>query len=325
MSRLFILIYDNKYYHDMEIEKSKLILTYEYLEIKKILNNKYSDDKLFLIVNLFVWVKACSDYDKYHKNLINIELFSQDMIKSVEKKIGFNISTDKLLLEFLISHLKGLIFRLKNEYEMNEENIDIEFKQKDRLFYDIKNSVLKLESIFKQKISDEEIYFLKMHFLASIERIKKQNMKPNRIIVITDLGYGSQKILINQLKSKFLVEIVYIGPYYKIDYSLLNDNNIEYILSTDNLDINRKVLKISPILTEQDINLLISNGLKKNNKKILLSDLMNIITENTIVQNKDKLVNSILNLLSYHIINDLDDNIQDIAFLKEENIVYLKI
>lgn len=117
---------------------------------------------------------------------------------------------------------------------------------------------------------------------------------------------------------------MYIGPYYKIDYSLLNDNNIEYILSTDNLDINRKILKISPILTEQDINLLISNGLKKNNKKILLSDLMNIITENTIVQNKDKLVNSILNLLSYHIINDFDDNIQDIAFLKEENIVYLK-
>lgn len=45
-----------------------------------------------------------------------------------------------------------------------------------------------MTNIIGKNINDDQIHLLKIHFLASIERILKQESKPTQVIVITSLG-----------------------------------------------------------------------------------------------------------------------------------------
>lgn len=331
--RMLTLFIENyHYFEQIDIDKNQIINSKEYKIIHNIVlkydfKEFYNMDKIISITNLFLWIKAYEDYEKYHRNLMNIELFSKNMINQVEKKIGIKISKDELLLEFLIQHLKSLVYRLKNGYDLTQESINLELKEKDDLFYKIKESVSTLENVFKEDINDEEIYLLRIHFLASIERLKKQNLESSKVVVITDLGYGSQKILTNSLRSRFLIEVLYIGPLHKMPKDFILKSGVEYILTTIKLDKfdfnNKKYIKISPILTEEEVQILKSKGLKTNNKKIILSDLMKVIEENSVIKNKEKLIAELLKTFSLRISNDLYEDEEEFQILKKDNIVYL--
>ena len=74
-----------------------------------------------------------------------------------------------------------------------------------------------------------------------------------------------------------------------------NYANIDLILSTIDLEENYDipVVKINPLLKEEDFILLSKYGIRKNITKISLKQLMEIIKNNTTIIDKNKLVNEL--------------------------------
>ncbi|WP_156286243.1 BglG family transcription antiterminator [Oceanivirga salmonicida] len=317
-----IYIYAFKYYY---IGLKKEILdSVEYNYVKNKLN--LSEVILANIAYITIWLKSYNDFEKDYKDIINIELLSKDMIKKVSSKININILEDKLLNEFLVEHLKSLIYRIKEGYKIKETYISNE----NRVFDDLYNYILEASNIFSKilniNLDEDEIHLIRLHFLASIERFKFKEQKPKDIIIITDLGAGSKKILIENITSKFLVNIKYIGSKFELSEEISKDYETDIILSTSNLNkedfLDKNIIKISPILSDENIEYLKTIGLKVRTNKIMLTDLMGIIKKYTVVKNENKLVEDLLKTFNNSILNDKDIINNPKNVIKQENIIF---
>ena len=72
-----------------------------------------------------------------------------------------------------------------------------------------------------------------------------------------------------------------------------NENkNINYIITTvdieDKISDNIPVLKVNPIFTTDDKKKMLDVGFTPNNKKILMTELIQIIEEETVIKNREK-------------------------------------
>ncbi|MDK9582431.1 HTH domain-containing protein, partial [Sneathia vaginalis] len=221
------------------IEKSKSTKEYVIKESDKkyVLNklrllnltSKVTEQMIEQIIDLVAWIKQS---DNYQEKDVNIGVVVKSIISQVEAKINKNITKDKLLFEFLLQHVNALISRIDNGYMLDAQTLDESYKKKDAFFYIIKDSMGLLNNVLNKKIDDDEIHLLKIHFLASIERINRLELKPVEVAVITSFGSGSNKILVDNIQNRFYIKVSYVGSIYNFNKALKNNLNIKYILTT---------------------------------------------------------------------------------------------
>ena len=151
-------------------------------------------------------------------------------------------------------------------------------------------------------------------------------MKVKRIIIISTLGYGISQILVDNISSLFNVEIVAVTPYFKLKETLLNNKNIDYIITT--MDIEDKnsydipILKVNPIFTIEDRKKMLDVGFVSNNKKVLISELIEIIEEEAKIRNKEKLIKKLENKMKGRIINDIVEKEEEKDIITDESIIF---
>ena len=302
---------DYKEYVEKKLKELKLL---KELNVKKV--NELS--------NLVSWIKSYESYEDFFQDLLSIEVLVKNIIKTVENKISIQITKDKLLEEFLIQHLKALIYRTQKGYKL-KDSIIVEERDEDKLYMTIKDSLKLISQQLGSEIENNEIHLLKIHFLASIERINKLKTVPLEIAIVTSLGSGSNKILIDNIKSKFLVNVVYIGPLYNLDSVLKKHKNIKYILTTIDIEENKyksKIIKINTILSFEDKQKLDLLGFRSNNNKINLSNLIEVISENCKIGNKNNLIENLMNNFNDRIINDISEFTGNEDILLSKNIIF---
>lgn len=302
------------------VDKEYVIKKFKELKLLKDLENK----KIEEISNLVTWIKSYERYEDFFQDLLNIEMLVKNIIKTVESKILIPITKDKLLEEFLIQHLKELIYRTRKGYKLKD--YIVEEKEEDKLYLIIKKSLELITQQLGSEIEKDEIHLLKIHFLASMERINKLKIIPLEIIIITSLGSGSKKILIDNIKSQFLVNVVYIGPLYRLSLVLKEYKNVNYILTTIDIEEskykNKEIVKINTILSADDKQKLISLGFRSNNNKINLSNLIDIISKNCGIENKNNLIENLMNNFNDRIVNDISEFSGNEDTLLLKNIIF---
>ncbi|AKC95381.1 hypothetical protein VC03_02310 [Sneathia vaginalis] len=315
------------------IEKSKSTKEYVIKESDKkyVLNklrllnltSKVTKQMLEQIIDLVAWIKQS---DNYQEKDVNIGVVVKNIISQVEAKINKNITKDKLLFEFLLQHVNALINRIDNGYMLDVQTLDESYKKKDAFFYIIKDSMGLLNNVLNKKIDDDEIHLLKIHFLASIERINRLELKPVEVAVITSFGSGSNKILVDNIQNRFYIKVSYVGSIYNFNKALKNNLNIKYILTTVKLDEkeyeDKIIVNISPVITEKERQTLLKLGFKSNINKILLSNIVDIVRRSSEKLDYEKFISELLNNFGDKIVNDIEilDEYENI--LKEENIIF---
>lgn len=326
-SKMINIFIGNKVSNSNEINILKDELKFLYLTnlLKKYKIYKLlSDRQIMELYDVLLDLKSYNEFDE-NNNFINIEILVKNIIKVIENKIKVKITSDKLLEEFLIQHFKAMIHRsIKGEklgnYFINEK------KEKDNLYNIIKDSLVIIGQFLKNEIDEDEIHLLKIHFLSSIDRIKKLEYKPIEVAVVTSLGPGSKQILLNNIKSKFLINVVYVGPLYQLPNILKKYKNISYILTTVELQKlkykEKEVIKINPILTYEDEEKLLNLGFKINRNKINLSDLIEVISESTNIRDEEKLIKKLITNFGDKIVNDLIEFSEDEEIIKQDNIIF---
>lgn len=307
----------------LTIDEKNILDSNEYKIIDEILKDKFNHRQKKYIAKHTVFIKSLQGNNDYYNNFLNIKMISKNIINIVQTEIGYDLLEDKILFEFLVNHINSLLQRIKLGYKFEEFEIENKYKVKDKLYEIIKKSLLVLQNIFAKEIHEDEIYLLKYHFEASIERIKQSNEKIKKVIIITSLGQGSKKIMLDNLKNNFHINIHYIGPKSKINVEI---DNIDYILTSYDLErdetLNKEIIKISPILTEQEKTILKKLGFKLKKEKILLSNLLKVMEKNCKIENTEKLIEELNIEFDNKIINDLHTKIENYEVLKECNILF---
>jgi len=278
----FEKIYENS--NDLTAKKF-LINTEEYKKIEKILKNILNKNEikteiLIEITDLIMGININSLKNNSFEDWINEELIIKKMISKVSKIVKTDLTRDEILYNGLLYHIKPAMYRIKNNIQITN-------------------------SVFQELIPEDEIALMGFHIKASIERNTSEKTK--KVILICGLGYGSSKVLEQSLKGNYDLDIVDVLPYYLIKTSMPNYANIDLILSTIDLEENYgiPVVKINPLLKEEDFILLSKYGIRKNITKISLKQLMEIIKNNTTIIDKNKLVNELKNKFENKINDDL--------------------
>lgn len=226
------------------------------------------------------------------------------MISTISKILKKDLTQDEILYNGLLYHIKPTMYRIKNNIQITNSVFQELIFTKDKILDIVKKAVLEIEELFNIKFPEDEIALIGFHIKASIDRNHFEKSK--RVILVCGLGYGSSKVLEQSLKEHYDIDIVDIFSYYFIDDLSSRYKDIDLILTTVDLDKEYEVpvIKINSILKEEDFLKLSKYGIKKQNTKVSLKNIIEIIEKNTKIENKNKLLEELKKELGNKLIND---------------------
>lgn len=169
----------------------------------------------------------------------------------------YNFSSDFQLIEGLITHLMTLQVRLESQITLNNPLVD-EIKQNySDIFFMTREILANMDMFLEWSISDDEIAYVSLHFLAAMER-SKESTKFN-ILAICATGFGAAQMLRNRLETEFgnRLEVVDVIGYYELNQEKLK--GIDFIVSAvdlSNLYFQIPVFKVSVFLKSDEMEMI---------------------------------------------------------------------
>lgn len=234
---------------------------------------------------------------------------SKTLINEMESIFHLNLNDDKRLENDLIAHLSPALTRLKHNLNIRNPILK-DIKNNYTEIYDhlsviVPNVLLRYGDLqIKTSIPEDEIGYIAIHFISSIESKIIERTKIN-VLTVCPTGYGTSRLLATYLSNNIKnINITGNASIMVLNNDYLKENNVDLVISTVNLekiiDIGDKlltqVIEVSPILSDNDISLI--------NRKINKIAREKYYNEHS---NKKLIINHSLdnNLISFDNTNDL--------------------
>ncbi|MGO2118440.1 MAG: BglG family transcription antiterminator [Fusobacterium sp.] len=327
-----LMIYFNKNNWEIKSIKNSKFLenTFEYkcIDRSKALIEGYYEieilkEEYLKITDYFLGSHTYNINYSYYENWVEIEITVRRLIDLVNKKIDVDISMDETLFLELVNHIKPTIYRIKNKIILDNSIYKEVIESYPKLFEIIKESVENLEKFIDEKFTDDEIAFLTVHFKLAMDRNIKKKREKLKVLLVCASGYGSSKLLAQQLKDRYRVDIVDTIPRYLFEKKIKVEN-VDLILTTISLGDysgNEKIIKVNPILTEEDLKKLDDFPVQRDNKKIVFSELLKVLEENSNINIDDKLIEGLRVFLDNKLIDDIfQKKVTTLNFINEKMI-----
>lgn len=176
------------------------------------------------------------------------------MIEDIEKLYSVNFKEKKLEIQNnLLCHIRPSVYRIKYGLKLQNPLFDSIYKNYRELFYNTKLVCKHLENYIGDKINDQEISYMTLHFAAALESAQKTKTILPKIILVCATGLGTAQMLATQIDSKFNCEIVKKISSRKINE--IKEIDYDYIISTvqiPQLD-ESKYIRIGTMLLAKDL------------------------------------------------------------------------
>lgn len=286
---------------------------------------EFSKEEYLKITDYFLGSHTYNLTYSYYENWVEIELIVKNFIEEVNKELEVDISKDGTLILGLINHIKPTIYRIKNGIELENSIYDEVIESYPKLFSLVKMGVKKLENFIGAKFTNDEIAFLTIHFKAAIDRNNKIKNEKLKILIVCGSGYGSSKLLAQQIKELYRVEIVDTIPRYLLE-KIERRRDVDLILTTvdlEKIETRKNIIKVNSILSKEDILTLDNYPLPRDNKKIVFSQLIKVLEDNSNIKVDDKLLKSLKEFLDTKLIDDICNKKNTIFDLLNENRIIL--
>ncbi|EJE7235979.1 BglG family transcription antiterminator [Clostridium botulinum] len=238
---------------------------------------------------------------------IYLHLIVFKLIENVENITGINFSKDNKLFDSLAQHIRPAIYRLKHDIKVKNPLIE-EIKEKYfYIFESIEEGVKFIEEDIGNSINQEEIGYLTLHFMASIERSKNKNHRKPNVLIVCATGIGTSKFISNKLKSIFDINIIDTISSHTMEKILKYNKNIDLIVTTIPLKVEGiKCIEVNTFLTEKNISelgLYFAKFIRDNSEECNSSckyeerdkvqEILNIVKENCTIHDYYKLRNKL--------------------------------
>ena len=339
-SYILMLINFDELYDNMEelLSRNFLFHTPEYLVVERILGKLFRENdrkekikkaNLLLITDLIMGIGVNGLKDDTFYKWINEEAVVEEIIGKVSGMINLDLKEDRILITGLVDNLKSSIYRINNDIQIINSVFKDLILNRDKNIAIVKKAIEETEKEFKINFTEYEIASMAYQIKASIKRTKRKNIK--KVLLICGLGYGSSKILEESLKENYELDIVDIIPYYLADDLIPGYKEVDFILST--IEIHRQfevsygipIIKINPIMQDEDFERLSEYGIEKNKANVSLKKLISIIESNAEINDKQKLIDSLKDEFEDKIVNDIQKTGHTLRkLLKKENVKFIE-
>ncbi len=226
-------------------------------KVSEVTNQEFPVQEIdYITLHLLAKSQQCQ---KNQKN-ISEEGLKKSLVKTFQD-LGlddiYNFSSDFQLIEGLITHLMTLQVRLESQITLNNPLVD-EIKQNySDIFFMTREILANMDMFLEWSISDDEIAYVSLHFLAAMER-SKESTKFN-ILAICATGFGAAQMLRNRLETEFgnRLEVVDVIGYYELNQEKLK--GIDFIVSAvdlSNLYFQIPVFKVSVFLKSDEMEMI---------------------------------------------------------------------
>lgn len=182
---------------------------------------------------------------------VQAQLLSIQLMQFVEEQTKIPFSRkEEMLQEGLYKHLVGLINRVKSDIQIVnplKENIK---KNYGNIYSAIDQFTPSIEQITGKKITEDEIAFLTIHFSTSVSAINQDLHYIYKAVVICNHGVATGKLLSENLKELFNIEVLAVLSSRELD--LIEKLDVDLIFSTVAIHYSQKpVLELEPIIKEE--------------------------------------------------------------------------
>lgn len=183
---------------------------------------------------------------------LNAQLVAIKLVNYVEEKTGIPFSTkQERLYESLCKHLAGLMARTKNNIHIINPLLDSIKQSYSEIHNVIRVFMSELEPELNNKISEDEIAFLTIHFSTFASAINQDRSYYFKAVVFCDHGVATSNLLAETLKEFFSIDILAILS--RNEQPLLAQLDFDLIFSTFPIEhTSHPVLVLEPILKEKN-------------------------------------------------------------------------
>jgi len=313
--KLLISIYCHYVFYEKNTVNSNLIAGNDYFIIENIFNKYFSNKRSFnTIADILIGLSINSNLESW----LDESFLIKKLIKYVSDNLNIDLTEDTILYDFLLSHLKVSIYRLKKNIKLSNTFYEKLDWDDENLIKILKKGLVEIESTFEIKFTDIELSLIMYHFKASIDRTEINNRK--KVILVCGLGYGTSRVLEYYLKDHFDIDIIDVLPAYMINRDISKNMNIDYILTTVDLDF--EAIKINPVLQIEDYKKLESLGIKRKKDKIVIDNFIKDLQE--IGKFDEKILKNLLNQKYSNIFVDKLKMKNNLSGILSENKVVFK-
>lgn len=263
------------------------------------------------------------------KDIIEAYQISDALINRMQEIFKLDLKSDLRLEEDLKTHLIPALTRLKFNFNIKNPILD-EIKEKynpiflalkkisPKIFNDISNISI------NNPIPDDEIGYIAIHFITSIERKIVETVSIN-VLIVCPTGYGTSMLLATNLRNHLNnINIVGNASVMKLNKKYLEDNKIDLIVSTVDIDNiieennikNIDYIEMPAIPSEKDY-VFITTKLKKLSREKYYSKNLNLdskITDKSLVKDDSYTLAQEI----YNVSNNLNRLFDDIRFFTKE-------
>ncbi|MCR4633135.1 MAG: PTS sugar transporter subunit IIA [Erysipelotrichaceae bacterium] len=194
----------------------------------------------------------------------------KEIMEDVEERFYLDFLNENFLVPFSL-HIENLLLRLEKNI-LIENPIKESFRNSSAFLYDV---ALYIADAIKEKyqidaeVSDNELTFLVMHLALELER-QKQDSNNVSCLLYFPKYLGIETSLVNKIRIHFEDMISIAGVVHSQDE--IADYDYDILISFVNVDvpINKKYIRISPLLTQNDYGLLNDAITSLQQEKILV-------------------------------------------------------
>lgn len=185
----------------------------------------------------------------------DIKRMVEMVIRRYEQITGISLIDDEVLETGMITHLRPALTRMYYHLEIRNPLLQQIKEQYAEVYENSKRACDVIEAELKQKVPEDEIGYLAMHFGAAIERLN-QRMQVNRTIrigVVCASGIGISSLLSSRIRTLF-PEIHQVKPLAMEDVKAGIENEVDLLVTT--LVLKQQLLPsvyVHPLLANDDI------------------------------------------------------------------------
>lgn len=183
---------------------------------------------------------------------VNAQVFTIRLINHVENKLNISFEDEsEVLYERLLEHNLSLFSRVKNNIQIYNPLIENIRQNYEKIFNTVQEYTINNLSLNNNRISNDEIAFLAIHFLGFISRRKQDEIEVFRAVVFCNYGVATGTLLAENLKQYFSIDVIAVLSTSEVN--LLNKLEADIVFSTSPIEVeNYPYLVIDPIMNPKN-------------------------------------------------------------------------
>lgn len=261
VNKLIIVLYrmiQDKYIENKSTMLAELDYTIEYavLEnelryIEKRCGISIPTKEILFIADLFLSSNLLRANDYLSEDWLELHIMVYELIESINSKLHVDLSVDHGLFDALVLHLGPAFRRMENKTFHENKLLDYVQDSYHELYSIVSDSLADIRMEDRTIFNEDEIGYITLHVASSLEKISPKRRKLN-VLIVCNSSLGTAKLIESKIKRYFDFTIVdTIAERELVVY--LEENQVDLIISTINLETSIPAIKVSPLLKSQEI------------------------------------------------------------------------